>query len=243
MIEITEVSKSYKKIRALQNVSLVVQPGAVTGVVGPNGCGKTTLIKAVLGLVIPDSGSIRVCGQVVDAKGTHRERIGYLPQNPDFPANLKVRELFRMVEDIRGCSANRLDELIEMFDMKRLLARHLGVLSGGMKQKVATTLAFMFDSPVLVLDEPSVGLDPIASVKLKSLLESEVKRGKTILLVSHVMSEAEQLMSAMAFLLEGNIEYFGKVKELQREAGTSTLESALIYLMSGKAVHEVAVRV
>lgn len=232
MIEIRNIEKRFRHIQALKNVSLVVNPGRVTGVVGPNGCGKTTLIKAILGLVIPDRGTINVCGQLVDSKGAHRELVGYLPQTPDFPNNLRIAELFSMVEDIRGRKAPRLQELVEMFELEKSLNRNLGVISGGMRQKVATTLAFMFDPPVLILDEPSVGLDPVAAVRLKALIEAETKRDKTILLVSHVMSEAEQLLSEMAFLLDGHLTFAGEVAALQRQAGAGSLEEALLYLMA-----------
>lgn len=230
MIQVTELRKRYRKVEALKGITLGVPSGGVTGILGPNGCGKTTLVKSILGLVVPDSGEITVHGVQINAGGSHREQIGYVPQNPEFPANLTVSELFSMVQDLRGRGAPLLARLIEEFGLASALSRTFGVLSGGTKQKVATVVAFMFDAPVLILDEPSVGLDPVSRAKLKDLLVDSAVAGKTVLIVSHLLGEVEPLLSQVAFLLDGELRFAGSIDEIQSHTPSGRLEDAVLRL-------------
>lgn len=232
MIRIQGLSKSYGRIQALQGVDLTLRSGQVTGLLGPNACGKTTLIKSILGLVIPDSGTIEIDGRAIGSDGQHRRLIGYLPQNPDFPANLSIRELLEMMADIRGEKASRREELVRLFGLESSLGRVFSTLSGGTKQKVGATLAFMFDSPFLILDEPTVGLDPVAALHLKGLIRDAVTRGRTVLLVSHIVSEIEQLVSDIAFLLEGKVVYSGSLESALARRPGSRLEDSIVALMA-----------
>lgn len=236
MIRVEGLAKFYGRIRALQGVDLTLRPGQVTGLLGPNACGKTTLIKSILGLVIPDSGRIEIDGRVIGPDGQHRRKIGYLPQNPDFPANLSIRELFEMMADIRGEKASRQEELVRLFGLESSLKRVFSTLSGGTKQKVGATLAFMFDAPILILDEPTVGLDPVAALHLKGLVRDAVARGRSVLLVSHIVSEIEQLVSDIVFLLEGRVVFSGSLETALARRPGARLEDSIVDLMSVAAV-------
>ena len=217
---------------ALKSVSAVAPAGAITGVLGPNGCGKTTLVKSVLGLVVPDAGRIVVQNTEVLSSGEHRKYIGYVPQNPDFPGNLTISELLELVQDLRGEAASSLSALVMKFNLSHVLDRNFGQLSGGTKQKVATVIALMFDAPVLILDEPSVGLDPVSRRTLRDLLVGAASDGKTVVIVSHLMSEVEPILSNVTFLLEGEVRFAGSLAEIQGMTPSGRLEDAVYNLAS-----------
>ncbi len=234
MIEVRGLKKSFGPIDALRGIDLRIVPGAVTGVLGPNACGKTTLIKSILGLVLPDAGEICIVGHPINRDCEYRGQIGYLPQSPDFPSNLSIKELFAMMEDVRGQKAPRREELIALFGLGDFMNKSFAVLSGGTKQKVSATLAFMFDAPILILDEPTVGLDPVAALHLKDLIRKAASGGKCVLMVSHIISEIEQLVSQMIFLLDGKILCSGPVDDILRRTSTDRLDESLVRLMTGK---------
>ena len=233
MIELQKISKTYGTQNVLSEISLTLEKGKITGLVGPNGCGKTTLIKSVLGLVIPDGGKILVDGEDIDGKYMYRQNIGYLPQNPDFPANLSVKELFDMLMDVREQTSKSLGQLTQIFQLEDQMGKTFSSLSGGTKQKVAAVTAFMFDSPFLILDEPTVGLDPVTSQRLKTLTRDRAKAGAGVLLVSHIMSEMDQLVDQMTFVLDGKVQYSGSVSDLKSKTKTDNLEQAVVAVMNG----------
>lgn len=234
MIEVQALSKRFRRVEALRALSLAVKPGIITGIAGPNGCGKSTLIKAILGLVVPDSGSIRVAGEEVRGGYGYRRRIGYVPQEPAFPPNLSVREILALLADVRGVKAERQEEMIERLAISSTLARPFGTLSGGTRHRVAIVAAMMFDVPLLILDEPTVGLDPIAAATLKALLLEAAAAGRTVVLVSHIMSELEQLVAEVFFLLEGRLAFGGTTAEILTRTQTTRLEDGIIAMLKGK---------
>ena len=169
MIEIKNLNKKFGKHHVLKNVSVTSKKGECIALVGPNGCGKTTLIKSFLGMVIPDSGSIEFDGKSVLGEYEYRNRIGYMPQIGRYPDNMTIGQVFEMVQEIR--QSNNLDkELYDAFKIEELAHKKMSTLSGGTTQKVSATLAFMFNPEVLILDEPTAGLDPLASEILKEFL-------------------------------------------------------------------------
>jgi Cu-processing system ATP-binding protein len=227
MITITDLHKSFGRLQVLRGVSLEIRRGEVTAVLGPNASGKTTLMKSVLGLVRPDAGTIRVGGQPVEGAHAYRRMIGYVPQNPRFPENLTVAQVLAMIGDLRGTREGTDRELFERFGLAAFLDRPLKVLSGGTRQKVSAVLAFLFDPDVVILDEPTAGLDPISSSSLKDKILAEKRRGKTIVLTSHVLSEVEELADRIVYLLDGRIRYDGSVRHLIATTGEPTLERAV----------------
>ncbi|NAS10487.1 ABC transporter ATP-binding protein [Poritiphilus flavus] len=237
MIQINELHKKFGKNEVLGGVDLEIPQGGISAVLGPNGSGKTTLIKCILGMVIPNSGSIEACGQPTKKDWKYRQQINYLPQIANFPSNLKVAELISMIQDLRQKPSDA-DRLIALFELKPFLDKKLGALSGGTKQKVNIVLAFMFDSPLLMLDEPTTGLDPAALIQLKKLIRSEKEKGKTILITSHIMSFVEEVADEIVYLLEGNIHFKGSLEDLKSITLGTSLEEAITRLTTKEQLHD-----
>jgi len=215
----------------LNDLELSIDQGGIFVILGPNGSGKTTLIKSVLGMVLPDEGEISIDGNSVLSKWEYRANVDYLPQIANFPANLTVEELLKLVKELRN-KPTREQELIDLFDLQPFLDKKLGHLSGGTKQKVNIVLTFMFNSDVVVLDEPTSGLDPISLIHLKDLIKAEKSAGKTILITTHIMSFVEEMADEIVFLLDGKIYFKGTVLELQERTGQADLEHAIANILS-----------
>jgi Cu-processing system ATP-binding protein len=231
MVSIQNLHKKFSKNIVLSGIDLEIETGGIFAVLGPNGSGKTTLIKSVLGMVIPNKGTISVLGENIKKNSTYRNNIDYLPQIANFPSNLKVKELIKMIKDLRTNTSED-ERLIERFDLKPFLNKKLGTLSGGTKQKVNIVLTFMFDSPLIILDEPTTGLDPISLLYLKELIQTEKDRGKTILITSHIMSFVEEVADQIVFLLEGKIYFKGSINELKKSTNQPDFEHAIASILT-----------
>ncbi len=231
MIEIKNLHKKFDKLIVLDGLNLSIKKGGIFAVLGPNGSGKTTLIKSILGMVIPNKGEIELDGVNILKKWEYRNNINYLPQIANFPANLSVSELIKMVKNLRPKESNE-TELINLFGLKPFLKKKLGNLSGGTKQKVNLVLTFMFDSDLIILDEPTTGLDPIALIYLKELIQKEKEKGKTILITTHIMSLVDEMADEIVFLLDGKIYFKGSVSELKEQTEENNLEHAIAQLIS-----------
>ncbi|RXQ96604.1 ABC transporter ATP-binding protein [Ancylomarina salipaludis] len=230
MIRIENLSKAYHKNQVLKDVNIKLDSNKIIAILGPNGSGKTTLIKSILGLVIAQEGDVKFNDQSIVGEWEYRKQISYLPQIARFPENLKVLELIALVKDIRQQEA-RDNELIQYFGLENELKKPLRNLSGGTRQKVNMVLAFMFDSPVIILDEPTVGLDPVAISRFKELLEREKAKGKLIIFTTHIMSLVQEISDEIIFLLEGDIYFQGSVQDLINQNGSTKLESAITNLI------------
>ncbi|TLF46251.1 ABC transporter ATP-binding protein [Maribacter aurantiacus] len=226
MIEIKDLHKKFGKNQVLSGIDLEIKEGGIFAILGPNGSGKTTLIKSILGMVIPNKGNIIVAGNSIKKTWKYREGIDYLPQIANFPGNLRVRELIRMIKDLRRRSADE-DRLIKMFKLEPFLDKKLSTLSGGTKQKVNIVLTFMFDSTLIILDEPTTGLDPASLIHLKRLIQEEKIKGKTILITSHIMQFVAEIADTIVYILEGKIYFKGSVEELKAKTKQTDLEHAI----------------
>jgi len=244
MIRIENLNKSYGRLAVLRDVTLSIPRGRITALVGPNAAGKTTLVKSILGLVRPGSGRIVIDDHPVNRDPVYRERIGYMPQQPAFPDNLKVRELLAFMDDIRGASegvaAGPFDrapgrDLIDTFNLSDSMDRRLGTLSGGTRQKVNAAVAFRYGADLLLLDEPTAGLDPLARTRLKEVIAQERERGTTVLVTSHVLSELRELAEHIIYLVDGRLEVSSSVTDLLRQTGAADLEQAVARLMAESA--------
>lgn len=231
MIEISDLHKHFGKNQVLKGIDLTIDRPGVFAVLGPNGSGKTTLIKCILGMVLPASGEIKIQGNTVRKHWKYRESIGYLPQIANFPENLRVSELFKMIKDLRENSNLDESSLVNRLGLPPYLDKRLGNLSGGTKQKVNIVLTFLFDSPYLILDEPTTGLDPAALIILKEIIDEEKKKGKIILLTSHIMSFVEEISDEIVFLLEGKIYFKGTANALKEKTGQPDFEHAIANLL------------
>jgi Cu-processing system ATP-binding protein len=235
VIRIDGLCKRFGRLEVLRDLSLTVAPGRITAVIGPNGSGKTTLIKAILGLVRPDAGTITIEGVPLNGDWRYRERIGYMPQLPRFPENLTGREVLAMLRALRGHPAEEDLGLVDAFGLGPSLDKRLRTLSAGTRQKVNALAAFQFAAPLLVLDEPTVSLDPLASGILKDRIRAAREAGRTIVLTSHIMAEVEELADDLGFLLDGTLRYAGPVTRLRAETRAPTLERAIGLLMRDPA--------
>jgi len=231
VIQVTELNKRFGKLQVLDNLDLEIETGLVTAVLGPNGAGKTTLIKSILGLVRPDCGRILVDGTEVGDDGAYRSRIGYMPQTPRYPENLTVREILHMIKDLRGRFDDLDEELVSLFDLEEQYEKTFKTLSGGNRQRVSAALAFLFRPDILILDEPTAGLDPVASSTLKDKILREKRSGKTVILTSHVMSEVEELADVVIYLLDGAVYFEESVSTLLERTDEPTLERAMARMM------------
>ena len=235
MITVRGLRKSFGALEVLRGIDLAIEPGRVTAIVGPNAAGKTTFLKSVVGLVIPDGGDIQVDGASVLGSWAYRRRLGYMPQAARFPDNLVVAELLGLLKDLRGAPAPHEAELLRLFDLVGTLDRPLRVLSGGTRQRISAALALMFDPDLLVLDEPTVGLDPLSSRRFKDRLAVERARGKTVILASHVMSDLEEMSDRVVFLVDGRVYFDGTIAQIRDRTGEPTLERAIARLMEQDA--------
>ena len=239
MIKIEHLNKKFGKLEVLKDLELKIKKGTINAILGPNGSGKTTLIKCMLGMVIPDSGTISISEKTIKGDWKYRDDIDYMPQIANFPPNLKVKEIIAMLKDIRNREA-RDAELIEYFELSPYLNKQLRNLSGGTMQKVNIVLAFMFDNPLLILDEPTNGLDPVALLRLKELIAKEVESGKTILFTTHIIRLVEELAEDIVFLLEGKIYFQGSVKEMVSQQKAPDLEHAIADIFKNNPIIETA---
>ncbi|MFI5222522.1 MAG: ABC transporter ATP-binding protein [Bacteroidia bacterium] len=233
MIRIENLNKSFNKLPVVKNISVEFSHAEVVSVIGPNGSGKTTLIKCLLGMVIPDSGEISINGKNILHDWNYRSRIGYMPQIGRYPDNMKVGHLFDMMKDIRDQKDGFDEELIREYKLQAIFEKPMRTLSGGTRQKVSAALAFLFDPQILVLDEPSAGLDPMASEILKSKILKEKNKGKLVLITSHIMSEVEEISDRVLFIVEGNLKFFKTISELRTSTGEEKLGKAVAQIMNG----------
>lgn len=231
MVSINNLHKRFSKNIVLSGVNLDIKSGGIFAVLGPNGSGKTTLIKSILGMVIPNKGTIKVMDKNIKKNAAYRNKIDYLPQIANFPSNLKVKELITMIKDLRGAT-NKDETLVKIFELEPFLNKKLGTLSGGTKQKVNLVLTFMFDSPLVILDEPTTGLDPISLINLKQLIQEEKEKGKTILITSHIMSFVEEVSDEIVFLLEGKIYFKGTISDLKNKTKQPDFEHAIASILT-----------
>jgi Cu-processing system ATP-binding protein len=230
-VEFRALRKRFGRLAALDGIDIQVAAGRVTALVGPNGAGKSTLIKCLLGLVRPDEGGILLGGTALGAGWEYRRGVGYMPQAPRFPDNLTGREVVAMLRDLRGTAGGHDEELLEWFGESGALDRPVRVLSGGTRQKLNAAIAFLFRPGLLILDEPTAGLDPVASGILKDKIRRVRDAGATVVLSSHLMAELEELAEDLVFLVEGRVRYAGPLSGLKERTGEAGLERAMAALL------------
>ncbi len=231
MIQIEHLHKRFKKLQALNNINAEFADSQVVSLIGPNGSGKTTLIKTILGLVKPDHGQILFNGISIAQNIAYRGNIGYMPQIGRYPDNMKVGQLFGMIKNIRGKDQKVDEELFYRFKLDTMLSKSMKSLSGGTLQKVSAALAFLFDAEVLILDEPTAGLDPIASEILKEKIIAEKEKGKLILITSHILSDLEECTTHVLYLQDGKIVFYKSMMELYELTGEEKLGKAIVRVM------------
>lgn len=227
MIEIQNINKKFGKLEVLKNVNLTCNKGECIALIGPNGCGKTTLIKAFLGMVLPDKGMIMFNGNSIFKQYLYRENIGYMPQIGRYPDTMTIGQIIEMIKKIRNTTNDLDEELLHAFELEKMYDKQMRTLSGGTTQKVSATLAFLFNPDVLILDEPTAGLDPLASEILKDKIIKEKEKGKLILITSHLLSELDDLITEIVFMQDGEVHFHKKVEVLKSETNEDRISKAI----------------
>ena len=235
MISLHKINKHFGVHHVLRDVSLDFPAGSVTAIIGPNGSGKTTLMKSVLGLVKPDSGELTINGVNAINNEKSREAIGYMAQIARYPENLKASEVIEMVRGLRQSNVEgNVSELADLFELTPHLNKPMRALSGGTRQKVGAVIAMMFDPLVMLLDEPTAGLDPITADSLKEQIGRRRDSGSAVLVTSHILSEIQELADRVAYLHEGRVMYEGNVSNLLHQTGAASLSKAIAQMMSSE---------
>ena len=232
MIEVQNLTKKFDRFTALENLNLSFTDGKSIALIGPNGCGKTTLIKCILGLNVIETGDILVDGKSVKDDYLYRREIGYMPQIGRYPENMTIGQTIKMIKDTRKISETHLDtELLESFELEKMFEKKMGNLSGGTTQKVSAVLAFMFDPKIIILDEPTAGLDPLSSEILKEKIIKEKNKGKLIIITSHLLSELDDMVSEIVFINEGKVIVQQSVTDLMTERKSEKISQSIVSIL------------
>lgn len=246
MIELKSFSKSYssKSAPAAIDVSLTIAEGSITGLLGPNGSGKTTIMKAICGFHFPTSGSITITApDSPDRSFTTDENpelcmkyIGYVPEIPLLPKDMRVLDFLRYAADTHGISKEKTDEacdlVIKECSLEKLLSKKIKTLSKGQQQRVSFAQAIIHNPPNLILDEPVSGLDPAQIIQMRDLIKKLAKT-KAVLMSTHILQEVRSLCDKLYIVSDGRITASGSEEEIIKQAGTKTLEEAFIKLTQG----------
>ncbi len=231
MLQVQQINKTFGKLQVLKNMNISFDQGQAVAIIGPNGSGKTTLIKSILGMVVPESGVIQFQGRPISIDAQYRRHIGYMPQIGRYPDNMQVGQLFEMMRDLRKEESNIDEELIQAYQLPDIYQKTMRTLSGGTRQKVSAALAFLFNAPVMILDEPTAGLDPLSAEILKEKIQREKRRNKLFLITSHIMSDLEELATDVMYLAEGRLIFFKPLETLKAETGEQKLGKAIAQIM------------
>ena len=234
MIEINNLNKKFGKLEVLKNINLSCNKGECIALIGPNGCGKTTLIKSILGMVLPDKGAIEFNGKSILKEFLYRENIGYMPQIGRYPDNMTIGQIIEMIKTIRNSNNDLDDDLLKSFELEKMFDKQMRTLSGGTTQKVSAVLAFLFNPDVLILDEPTAGLDPLAAEILKEKIIKEKEKGKLILITSHLLSELDDLITEIIFMQEGEVHFHKNIEDLKSETKEDRISKAIASILKQK---------
>ena len=234
MIDLEAVHKKFGKLQALDNVTISFDRGKSYALIGPNGSGKTTMIKSILGMVIPSEGEIRVDGNSIRNDWKYRDKIGYMPQIGHYPENMRIGQLIDMMKNIRRNSNQTDEELIDAFNLKKIYDKRMHAMSGGTRQKVSAALAFLFHAPILILDEPTAGLDPVSVEILKDKITREKSAGKLLIISSHILSDLDEFSTDVVYIFEGKIQYHDSLEDLKTQTGETRLGKAIANMIVKK---------
>ena len=234
MIEIKNIHKNFGKLEVLNDVNLSFKKGECIALIGPNGCGKTTLIKSILGMVIPNKGNILFNKKSILQEFKYRDQIGYMPQIGRYPDYMTVGQIIGMMKQIRNSDQNLDEDLLNSFELGKIFDKQMRTLSGGTIQKVSATLAFLFNPEVLILDEPTAGLDPLASEILKEKIIKEKENGKLILITSHLLSELDDMITEIIFMQDGQVHFHKTIADLLESTNEQKISKAIASILKSK---------
>jgi ABC-2 type transport system ATP-binding protein len=245
ILAVTGLVKKFGDFRAVDQVSFTVRPGTIFGFLGPNGAGKTTTIKMLAGLLQPDAGTITINGHAMAAEPLACKKItGYIPDRPYLYEKLTGHEFLQFMASLYGLSAEQFatsSRYLGLFDLGDWQHHLVESYSHGMRQKLIMTAAFMLDSPLIVVDEPMVGLDPKSARLVKGLFKEQAAKGRAIFLSTHSLEIAEELCDTIAIIVHGRLRALGSLAELRRQATSSAsgLEEIFLELTGAYELQEV----
>lgn len=225
-VEISNVRKSYDEFVAVADLSLQVRPGGIYGLLGPNGAGKTSTIRMIMGIIVPDAGQITVFGQPLSR--AHMDQFGYLPEERGLYKKMRVLEHLVFLAQLKGLNAHeatkRARQWCERFELASWTEKKVEELSKGMQQKVQFIGAILHDPKLIVMDEPFSGLDPANAMGLKDVMLELAKNGKTILLSTHRMDQAERLCQSICLINHGHAVLEGELNQIKAKYGRSHVQ-------------------
>jgi ABC-2 type transport system ATP-binding protein len=237
MIEFQDVTRRFGRTVAVDRLTLSVEPGTLFALLGHNGAGKTTAIRMLAGLLQPDAGSVRVCGHDCAARGRQSNGVlGYMPEEPFLYDKLSGREFLEFAARMHGlgrpAARDRVDREAHRFELNGFFDNLIETYSHGMRQRVAFASALLHDPPVLVVDEPMVGLDPRAVRVVKDLLEAQAAGGTCVFMSTHTLAIAEEIAGRIGILDRGQLRFIGTLAKLRQELALpgTTLESLFLEL-------------
>jgi Cu-processing system ATP-binding protein len=238
MLSIKGLSKTFGRQKALDEISLDFSAGEGLALIGPNGSGKTTLIKSILGLNTISQNKIFFKGQDIYKQSDYRKYIGYMPQISRFPEQMKVRELFALMKNIRPDVKEYDHTLYKAFDIDKLARKKMGILSGGMRQKVSAALAFLFCPEVMVLDEPTAGLDPVSNELLKEKLKRVIKEeNRLVIITSHILNDLDDIASRLVYMMEGKVLFDKQLADLKAETSENRLNKMIATVLQKQKIN------
>jgi Cu-processing system ATP-binding protein len=235
MIEIKNLNKKFGKLEVLSDVNLTFKKGECIALIGPNGCGKTTLIKSILGMVIPTKGDVLFNQKSILKEYLYREQIGYMPQIGRYPDYMTIGQIIEMIKKIRNSNQILDEDLLKAFNLEKIFDKQMRTLSGGTTQKVSATLAFLFNPEVLILDEPTAGLDPLASEILKDKIIKEKEKGKLILITSHLLSELDDMITQIIFMQDGKLHFHKTIADLLESTNEQKISKAIARILKSQS--------
>ncbi len=233
MIDIRELTKSFGAFTAVNNASFNVREGETLALLGPNGSGKSTILKCIAGLVRQTRGEIFIRGiNTLERPAESRQCLSYLPQRVGFQQSLTAREVLEFFCRLRKLPSSRIENVLHgsEFNFNGFCEKRIVELSGGMKQKLGLAVACLPDSPILLLDEPTVSLDPAGAIAFRRFLKTLKDKGKTIVFTSHVLADAEMLADRVAIMVNGNLTALETIDDLRIRIAGSGLSLEEIYL-------------
>lgn len=235
MIEIKNLNKKFGKLEVLGDINLTFKKGECIALIGPNGCGKTTLIKSILGMVIPTKGNVFFNQKSILKEYLYREQIGYMPQIGRYPDYMTIGQIIEMIKKIRNSNQTLDEDLLKAFNLEKIFDKEMRTLSGGTTQKVSATLAFLFNPEVLILDEPTAGLDPLASEILKDKIIKEKEKGKLILITSHLLSELDDMITQIVFMQDGKVHFHKTIADLLESTNEQKISKAIAKILKSQS--------
>ena len=222
-IELKKMEKWYGKINAVKPLDLVINSGETFGLLGPNGSGKSTIIRAIAGLHFPTKGQIYINGKKLGEKSSElRKNISYMPQRVTIPGYLTAREVITLYARLRNADLKRVDELLDYVELTENADRYTREYSGGMLQRIGLAIAFLSDSDIYILDEPTLNLDPLGTNRFREMIQGLKKKGKTILFSSHILEDAVQLADRVGILVEGQMVKIESIPDFKEEIHQET---------------------